>query len=353
MLVDLSSGQALYSREADRRFVPASVTKVMTAYTAFKLVDEGTLRLNMPFLYTKELEDQWYNEGSNMFLLAGERPTIAQLLLGVTTVSGNDASVALAVAGVGSLDSWLALMNANAQDLGMADTHFGSPNGFPDGGQTYTTARDLAALAEGMIERYPGLYRRFFGHRLLTWRDVTQANHDPVTGSVEGADGIKTGYTNEAGYTFVGSAERDGRRLVIVIAGAPNAGVRNRAARDMLEWGFDGFERRTLLTGGSIVGLAEVQDGSASSVPLRLPADFEVAIPREGGGPLSSGGDWRVEIVYRGPIEAPIARGAPIARMRFTMNGETVMETPLEADVNVARANAAERVANAVSRWTR
>ncbi|KLE35556.1 D-alanyl-D-alanine carboxypeptidase family protein [Aurantiacibacter luteus] len=353
LLVDLSTGQVLYSREPDRRFVPASVTKVMTAYTAFKLVEEGKLRLDRPFLYTQALEDEWYNEGSNMFLLAGERPTIAQLLLGVTTVSGNDASVALAIAGAGSLDAWLALMNANAQELGMADTHFGSPNGFPDGGQTYTTAHDLALLAEGLTQRYPGLYRRFFGHRLLTWREVTQANHDPVTGVVEGGDGIKTGYTNEAGYTFVGSAEREGRRLVVVIGGAPSANVRNRAARGLLDWGFDGFDRRKLLTGGSIVGNAEMQDGSASSVPLRLPEDFEVAVPREGGGPLASGGEWRVEIVYRGPIEAPVSRDAEIARLRFTMDGRTVMESPLLADQSVAKAGPARRVFNALGQWVR
>lgn len=351
LLVDLSNGQVLFSREPDRRFMPASVTKVMTAYTAFKMVEADELRLDMPFLYTKRLEDLWYNEGSNMFLLAGERPTVAQLILGVTTVSGNDASVALAEAATGSLDEWLALMNGNARELGMADTHFGSPNGFPDGGQTYTTAHDLALLGEELTQRYPGLYRRFFGHRLLTWRGVTQANHDPVTGRVDGADGMKTGYTNEAGYTFLGSAERGGRRLVMVIAGSPDARTRDKAARDLLDWGFTGFDRQTILAGGSIVGMAHVQEGAARSVALRLPQDFEVAVPKGGGGPLASGGEWRVEIVYRGPIEAPIARGAEIARLRFTMDGETLMETPLEADQAVERANTLQQVANGIAGW--
>ena len=351
LLVDLSNGQVLFSREADRRFVPASVTKVMTAYTAFKLIDEGKLRLDRPFLYTEELEEAWYNEGSNMFLLAGERPTIAQLLLGVTTVSGNDASVALAQAGAGTLDEWLALMNANAENLGMANTHFGSPNGFPDGGQTYTTANDLALLGEAVATEYPGLYRRFFGHRTLRWREITQANHDPVGGQIEGGDGMKTGYTNEAGYTFLGSAERDGRRLIVVIAGSPQGRTRDRAARDMLEWGFDGFERRRIMHAGAVVGQADVQDGSLRSVGLKLGEDFEIAIPEGGGGALADSDRWRIEIVYRGPVEAPFHAGDPIGRLRLVVDDEVALEAPLEAARSVTRANAFQRIGNAFAGW--
>ncbi|WP_242447401.1 D-alanyl-D-alanine carboxypeptidase family protein [Aurantiacibacter aquimixticola] len=346
LLVDATSGQVLFAREPDRRFVPASVTKVMTAYTAFELVEDGTLRLDMPFLYTQELEDEWYNEGSNMFLLAGERPTIAQLLLGITTVSGNDASVAIAEAATGSLDDWLALMNRNARALGMRDTHFGSPNGFPDGGRTYTTAYDLALLGQAITQRHPGLYRRFFGHRLLTWRNLTQGNHDPVTGRVEGADGMKTGYTNEAGFTFLGSAERGGRRLIEVIAGAPTDRSRDIAARALLEWGFDAFERKTLAEGETVVGKAAVQDGDRAEVGLRLPRDFAVALPQ--GTEVSR---WRTEIVYRGPVVAPIAQGDTIARIRLTIDGEVVVEAPLEAAESVDRANLFERIGNGISGW--
>lgn len=351
LLVDLSTGQVLFSREADRRFVPASVTKVMTAYTAFKLVNEGKLRLDMPFQYTEELEDAWYNEGSNMFLLAGERPTVAQLLLGITTVSGNDASVAMAVAATGSLEKWLALMNANAAELGMSQTHFGSPNGFPDEGQTFTTASDLAKLGEAMTSRYPTLYRRFFGHRLLRWRDVTQANHDPVTGRVEGADGMKTGFTNEAGYTFLGSAERDDHRLVMVIAGAPRGYIRDQAARQLLDWGFESFDRRTILSEGSAVGYAQVQDGASDEVGLRLSENFEVAIPRDGGGILAGAERWQIEIVYRGPVEAPVRAGDKIARLRLMIDGEVALEKPLEAVGDVEKANAFQRIGNAIGSW--
>lgn len=346
LLVDLSTGQTLFSREPQRRFVPASVTKVMTAYTAFKLIEDGDLRLSTQFEYSQELEDAWYAEGSNMFLRAGERPTVGQLLLGITTVSGNDASVALAIAATGSLDNWLALMNANAADLGMRNTHFGSPNGYPDGGQTYTSAADLALLGEAITQHYPDLYSRYFGHRSLRWRDIAQANHDPVTGRVEGADGMKTGYTREAGFTFLGSAERDGRRLVMVLAGAPDDRTRDETARSLLEWGFDAFEQRLIMPERTLIGEAQVQDGARSLVPLRTTQDVIASLP--------VGVDetrWTVEVVYRGPVQAPIRAGDSIARLRLSVDGEVALEAPLEAAEAIPEANAFQRIANAFRKW--
>lgn len=346
MLVDLSTGQTLFSREPQRRFVPASVTKVMTAYTAFKLIEEGELSLSMPFEYSQELEDAWYGEGSNMFLRAGERPTIGQLLLGITSVSGNDASVALAVAATGSLENWLALMNANAVELGMRNTHFGSPNGYPDGGQTYTSAADLALLGGAITQDYPDLYSRYFGHRSLRWRNIAQENHDPVTGRVEGADGLKTGYTREAGFTFLGSAERDGRRLVMVLAGSPDERTRDETARSLLEWGFDAFEQRLILPERTPIGEAQVQDGARSLVPLRTAQDVIAALP--------VGVDetrWTFEVVYRGPVQAPIAAGDSIARLRLSVDAEVALEVPLEAAESIPEANAFQRMANAFRKW--
>ena len=346
LLVDLSTGQTLYSREEQRRFVPASVTKVMTAYSTFKLVEAGKLPLNRPFLYTQEMQKKWYGEGSNMFLLAGERPTIAQLLLGITTVSGNDASEAMAIAALGTREKWLAFMNANAASLGMADTHFGSPNGYPDGGATYTTARDLAVLARALTQDYPGLYHRFFGHRQLTWRNIKQQNHEPLTGSVDGADGIKTGYTAEAGYTFLGSAIRGGRRLVVVLAAAPSGNVRNDAARKLMEWGYSEFTPTVLVPGGTKLGVALVQDGDASSVGLRAAKDVRVALPR-GGEP----GRVEMAIHYRGPVQAPFAAGDSIARLELTIDGRRALDVPLVADRDVAKAGLFTRIGNGLAGW--
>ena len=297
--------------------MPASVTKVMTAFTAFRLIDEGTLSPGMRFQYTDALEEAWYGEGSNMFLKAGEQPTIGQLLLGVTTVSGNDASVALAVAGAGSLEKWLALMNTDAARLGMSNTHFGSPNGFPDSGRTYSSARDLVLLGEAITQRYPGLYRRYFGHRELAWRDIRQRNHDPVTGRVAGADGLKTGYTNEAGFTFLGSAARGDRRLMMVLAGAPTSAVRDDTARALLEWGFANFETRALFAKGSRISSAVVQNGDQRSVELVAGSDVDVALPK--GAKLE---DLILKSSYRGPLTAPVAQGDRVGTLHIAHGGE-------------------------------
>lgn len=340
LLVDLSSGQTLFAREADRRFVPASVTKVMTAYTAFRLIEEGKLSPGTPILVTREVAELWGGEGSSMFLEAGDRLTVGELLLGVTTVSANDAAVMLAMTAAGSQEKWLTMMNDNAAELGMRDTHFGTPNGWPDEGRTYTSARDLALLAEALTTRFPGLYRRYFGRRGLRYRQIAQDNHDPITGVIRGADGIKTGFTREAGYNFLGSAKRGGRRLVMVIAGAPTAAARNRTARDLLSWGFDTFESRVVLPAATPVGEARVQNGARGSVTLRTDGEVLASVPQ------GSAADVSLSVRYRGPVEAPIAKGQPVAFLRVAVAGQQPHEVPLVAAEAVEQANPLERLRN-------
>ena len=343
LLVDQSSGQTLFAREADRRFLPASVTKIMTVYTAFDLVERGELPLDRMVEIDQALEDEWGGEGSTLFLEAGDRVTVGQLLLGVTTVSANDGAVALGRAAAGSDAAWLALMNANAVSLGMRDSHFGTANGYPDEGRTWTSARDLATLAEAMTTRHPELYKRFFGHKGLSYNGIAQDNHDPITGVVEGADGIKTGYTRQAGFTFVGSAERGGRRLTLVIGGAPTAGIRNNAARKLMEWGFDNFTSRRLFDPGTVIGEAEVQAGAALTVALRTQGAVFANLPRGG----SDGAEFAVR--YRGPIEAPIAEGRHVASLRITIPGQEPHDVPLVAADDVPRANGWQRLRNGIA----
>jgi D-alanyl-D-alanine carboxypeptidase (penicillin-binding protein 5/6) len=343
LLVDQSSGQTLFAREVDRRFLPASVTKVMTAYTAFDLVDRGKLSLDQVVEIDQALEDEWGGVGSTLFLEAGDRVTIGQLLLGVTTVSANDGAVALGRAAAGSDAAWLALMNGYAATLGMRDSHFGTANGYPDEGRTWTSARDLATLAEAMTTRHHDLYKRFFGHKGLQYNGIAQDNHDPITGVVEGADGIKTGYTRQAGFTFVGSAERGGRRLTLVIAGAPTAGIRNQAARKLMEWGFENFTSRRLLDSNTPIGEAAVQSGAALSVPLRTQSAVFANLPR--------GGNEKVELTirYSGPVEAPIAEGDRIATLRVAIPGQEPHDVSLVAAANIPRANAWQRLRNGIA----
>ena len=340
LLVDLSSGQTLFSRDADRRFVPASVTKVMTAYTAFRLIDEGKLSPGTPVTVSEEVAELWSGEGSSMFLKAGDRVTVGQLLLGVTTVSANDGAVMLALTAAGSLSEWLEMMNANAAELGMRDTHFGTPNGWPDEGRTYTSARDLAVLAEATTTRFPGLYQRYFGHHGMTYGEITQANHDPITGVVDGADGMKTGFTRESGYNFLGSAERGGRRLVMVLAGSPTASIRNKTARDLIRWGFDAFESRLILPAELPVGQARVQNGADDSVLLKTAGEVLASVPPDSTAAVS------LSVRYRGPVEAPIAKGQSVAFLHVTIPGQAPHDVPLVAAEAVPKANAFQRLVN-------
>lgn len=342
MLLDLSSGQVLYSRNADRRFVPASITKAMTVYTAFDLLDQGTLQPAQRFVFSEEAAEDWRRTGSTMFLEAGDETSVEDLLMAVTTVSANDGSIVLAEGAAGSLDGWLDLMNANARKLGMTQSHFGSPNGFPDGGRTFTTARDLVTLGQALTRGYPELYARYFGHRGLVTNGFAQDNHDPLTGRLEGADGIKTGFTNQAGFGFLGSAERDGRRLVMVVAGAAEEPLRDATARALMEWGFSNFSSDRLFEAGAIVGTAQVQDGSQSTVSLITGDPIHFSYPEGKAGTV------RLSIRYEGPLRAPIKAGEQVAELQISVEGMDPSLVPLIAAEDVPQAGLFQRIANAL-----
>ncbi|WP_150124952.1 D-alanyl-D-alanine carboxypeptidase family protein [Tsuneonella mangrovi] len=343
LLVDVSSGQTLYSREADRRFVPASMTKVMTVMVAFDLIDSGKVSPNRVLTMSDAAYKEWHGVGSTMFLEHRQQVTVDQLLHGITTVSANDGAIVLAEGLAGSVDKWVAMMNATARRIGMHDSHYGRPNGWMDDGQTFVTAHDLALLASAMIRQHPELYHRYFGHREFDFNGLHQYNHDPVTGIVKGADGIKTGFTNQAGYGFLGSAERDGQRLVMVVANAPTGRARNRASRELLEWGFDAFDHRKFFANGAQVGSARVQNGSASSVGLAVQGPVTVALPK-GSDPKV-----RLAIRYQGPLRAPIDKGEEVAELTIKVDGMPISAVPLIATRTVGKAGIFRRLVNGVA----
>lgn len=343
LLVDSGSGQTLYARRETLRFVPASVTKVMTAWVAFELMAGGRLAPGRIVDVRPETAREWAGKGTRMDLAAGEQVRVEDLLRGVTTASANDASVVLAEGLAGSVPAWTAMMNAQARRLGMRDSHFHTPNGWPDEGQTWVSARDLVTLGDAMVTRHPVLYRRYFGQPALLWNGRRRENHDPITGVLPGADGIKTGYTREAGFNFLGSAVRDGRRLFVVIAGAPTAEARAGASRALLEWGFAAWRARPLYAPGSIVGKARVQGGAARSVPLRVERAVSAAVPAgQPGKPVS------VRIVYQGPLVAPVARGTKVAELEIVVDGTGAGRIPLVAAADVAKAGPLDRLLNGV-----
>lgn len=341
MLVDLSSGQVLYARNVDRRFVPASITKAMTVYAAFNLIEQGTLKPEQNFVFSEAAARDWRRTGSTMFLEPGQQTSVHDLLIGITTVSANDGSVVLAEGVAGSLGGWTKVMNANARVLGMTQSHFGNPNGFPDGAMTFTTARDLVTLARALTTDHAGLYKRYFGHRGLNTNGFAQDNHDPLTGRVEGADGIKTGFTNQAGFGFLGSAQRGDRRLVLVVAGAAEEPHRDETARALMEWGFDNFVSTQLFGQDAAVGFARVQDGAAGEVALITEHPIRFSVPTGAARTVS------LAIAYDGPLRAPVKAGETVAELVITVDGMEPSRVPLVAAVNVTKAGFFRRIRNA------
>lgn len=345
LLVDLSSGQTLYAREADRRFMPASITKVMTTYLAFERMAQGKLFPQQVTAMRPETFKLWGRVGSTMYLAENAPVTIDALLHGVTTVSANDGAVVLGEAALGSAPAWVAEMNRTARALGMRDSHFGTPNGWMDEGHTWVTARDLATLASAMIERYPTYYRHFVGARSLSYNGIAQRNHDPITGVVPGADGIKSGFTNQAGYGFLGSARRGGRRLVMVVATSPTGRQRNTASRAFMEWGFQAFDSRVLFPMGAKLARLKVQNGGLRHLDAVAPRPIRLALPR-GRRPVVA-----LRLRYDGPLRAPIVKGARVAELAIFFDGRQVSTLPLVAKRSVASATQLQRVFNGIAGW--
>ncbi|WP_159982210.1 MULTISPECIES: D-alanyl-D-alanine carboxypeptidase family protein [unclassified Novosphingobium] len=340
ILVDLGSGQVLEQRHPDTPFLPASVTKVMTAYVAFEEIGAGRLSMDRKFNERPETEREWFAKGTNMYLTTKDFPTTRDLLHGIMTASANDASIVLGEGYAGSVAGWTAKMNDAARRLGMTRSHYNTPNGWMDEGNTYVTARDLVRLADAMITRYPDLYREFSGHKRWLWRDVAMRSHDPTVGVVPGADGIKTGYTREAGYNFLGTAERGGRRLVMVLAGSPLPKVRDDAAKALLEWGFTAWDTRHLFDQGQTVAQARIQGGDARTLPLVANREVHATIAR-GSKPGIT-----LAVHYRGPIVAPVRKGEQVGELEIRVAGLAPGRVPLYAGRDVGKAGTLDRLWN-------
>ena len=343
ILVDITSGQVLHARNPDRRFMPASVTKVMTLYLAFELIEQGRLDPAQVFTMSPVVAREWRRKGSTMFLDAGERVRVDDLLLGIANVSANDGAAVLGEGQAGSVAAWTLAMNDTARGIGMSGSHFGTPNGFPDEGRTFTTANDLVRLARAMITRHPDKFGYYIGRAGFDYKGIAQVNHDPLIGHVAGADGIKTGFTNESGFSYLGTARRNGQRLVLVLAGVENGHLRARLARAYMEWGFTAFEHRRLFAPGQAVGEARVQNGDARSLALVGKGAVAVNLPRGSAGKLAA------TIRYEGPLRAPIASGQEIAVLEVTAPGTAPARIPLYAAEAVGVAGPFDRIINAVA----
>ncbi len=339
-LYDETAGAVLYAKDADRRIPPASMAKMMTAHVVFDLVKQGKIKLDQKFSVRPETWQKWHgpSAGSTMFLKSGEQVSVENLLHGVVTLSGNDACVVLAEGIAGTEQAFVGLMNQKAKDLGMTNTNFGTSNGWPDEGRTYSTARDLAKLGASTISKYPKFYQDFYGRKEFTWgqtnggKAITQPNRNPILGRIEGADGIKTGHTEEAGYGFVGSAAQKGRRLVMVVAGVDSFSNRITESVRFMDWGFKAWTAKPLFKKNAVIGAAQVQQGSTSEIALIAPRDLAAAIP------IGANPAIKMSIAYDGPIKAPFKRGDHVADLIVRIPGLAPQAMPLVAAEDVDEA---------------
>jgi D-alanyl-D-alanine carboxypeptidase (penicillin-binding protein 5/6) len=349
-LADLNSGAVLYAKNPDMRMPPASMAKMMTTEVAFELIDRGQLPLTKMCTVRPETWQKWHGPqaGSTMFLSPGEQVSVENLLKGIVTLSGNDASVVLAECIAGTEQAFTDQMNGLGKKLGLNNSHFGTANGWPDNGATYVTARDLGTLARATIEHHPKLYKEFYSLPSFTWgktlgsgKDITQDNRNPILGHVPGADGLKTGHTDEAGYGFTGSAEQNGRRLIEVLAGLPSWNARVQESTRLIEWGFNAWQDKPLFQKGAKVGAAKVQMGSSSEVPLVAPSNLAVSVP---AGLSLDSKPIAMKIHYEGPLMAPIAKGQEVAQLIITTGDTAPQVVPLVAGEDVGRAGFFGRV---------
>jgi D-alanyl-D-alanine carboxypeptidase (penicillin-binding protein 5/6) len=345
-LWDASSGAELYVKDADRRMPPASMAKMMTVFVIFDMVTRGELKLDKQFTVTPEIWSKWHGPeaGSTMFLRSGEKVSVANLISGIVTLSGNDACVTMATGVSGGEAAFAQRMNGKAQEIGLKNSHFGTSNGWPDNGVTYTTAHDLAHLASATITNFPALYKKFYGEKDFTWgktnggKDIKQDNRNPLLGHVQGADGLKTGHTDEAGYGFTGSADQSGRRLVMVVAGLDSKESRATESLKLIDWGFKAWSGHVLYPAGRHLGEAKVQMGMSRSVGLVTPQNMLVTLP------VGASANVKVSIAYDGPVKAPITKGQHIADLVMTTGDSNQQKVPLVAEADVGAAGFFTRI---------
>lgn len=328
IIIDVTTGDVLMAKAADTAIPTASLSKLMTALVAFEALDNGVITLEA----TQDVSTAAFRAGqeeigddSLMWLNLGDEPTIDDLMRGLIIASGNDAAIALAEAISGSEELFVRRMNLKAEELGLTQSNFANASGVDAVGHEMSV-RDLATLARHMIEAYPQYYH-YYSELEYTWLDnPRQVSRNPLLGGYDGADGMKTGFTENAQYGIVGTAVRDGRRVIVVLSGMPSIETRAREVRRALDWAFSRFEIVTVAEAGAIVGAAEVWLGAEETVGVALAQDLVMAMPKE-----AFGDDISAVIRYEGPIRAPIEAGQAIGELVVTVPGMEPRSLPVVA----------------------
>ena len=319
IIMDFETGAVLFEKNADAPMKPASMAKMMTIYLAFEQLKSGVLGLEDTFPVSTEA---WKKGGSRTFLEPNSRVRVADLLRGVIVQSGNDAAIVIAESLGGSEDAFADSMTAKAKELGMHNTIFGNSTGWPDA-RTTTTARDLAILARAIIAEFPEYYP-MFKEENFTYNNIKQGNRNPLIYGTIGADGLKTGHTEESGYGLVGTALRGGQRVILVVNGLKSNQARSRESKRLIDLTFRVFDRYNLVKQGEILGYASVWMGRRGIVPLTVGADIVKILPKASADKITRTTDWLSS------ISAPIKKGQALGQLRIDIDG-TISHFPLVA----------------------
>lgn len=306
VMIDLATGATLFEKNADALMPPASMSKLMTLLMVFERLEDGSLALDDTMRVS---EAAWRMGGSRMFVEPNSRVTVSDLLRGVIVQSGNDASVVFAEGLAGTEEAFAEEMNRRAAEIGLTNSTFRNATGWPDP-EHRTTARDLATIAARMIREHP-MYYAIFKEKEFTYNDIKQSNRNPLLYKDIGADGLKTGHTEESGYGLVASAERKGRRLILVVNGLESVNQRSRESERLIDMGFRDFNNYSLFSANDVVEDAQVWLGAEATVPLILEDDVLLTMSRKARR------DMTVTVAYESPIAAPIAKGARVAELRI------------------------------------
>jgi D-alanyl-D-alanine carboxypeptidase (penicillin-binding protein 5/6) len=333
IIVDYQTGTVLFEKNADEPMAPASMSKLMTVYLVFEQLKSGRISMEDTLPVS---EKAWRKGGSKMFVEVNSQVKIADLLRGIIVQSGNDACIVVAEGLAGSVPAFAELMNKKARELGLTGSHFVNASGWPDPEQKMT-ARDLAVLAKRIIQDFPEYYE-IFSEKEFTYNGIRQGNRNPLLYRNMGADGLKTGHTEESGYGLTASAERNGRRVILVVHGLGGMQERADESARLIEWAFREFANYEFVKAGETIATAPVWLGESETVPLVVEEDLTVTLPR--------GDRDKVRVVARfdGPVPAPIEAGQVIGELEISAPGIEPRVVPLLAGAPVERLGPGGRI---------
>jgi D-alanyl-D-alanine carboxypeptidase (penicillin-binding protein 5/6) len=343
ILIEAENGGVLFERDADQLIFPASLAKLMTIEYVFHELKEGRIKLTDEYVVS---ENAWRkggapSHGSTMFAALHSKVPVDDLLHAMIIQSANDACIVLAEGLAGNEAEFADKLTKRAREIGLSKSVFTNSNGLPDPDEKVTT-RELAALARYIILNYPEYYP-IFGQTEFTWNKIRQQNRNPLLGMSIGADGLKTGFTKEAGYGLVGSAVQGGLRLIAVVNGVKSAKERAEETKKLLEWGYRNFEQRILFAEGETLGGAKVFGGAQGHVALVAAGPVKVMLPKAGGDKLIA------RIVYTGPVAAPVTQGQSIGNLKVWRNDNLILTAPLKAAESVGKGTMSQRAFDAVT----